>query len=125
MSIIFSSSPPLPPINTESAAGSFSITSAALALMISILSSPNFLAFCAIRSQPSFVLSTAYTVPYKACMASSTETEPVPAPMSYTMASLAGDNLLTTLALISRFVIGISARIKLSSGKPVITAACG
>ena len=60
---MYSNSPPLPPINTLSGTGRLSITAAALPCIISILLSPNFSAFLAIRLQPSSVLSTAYTVP--------------------------------------------------------------
>ena len=76
----------------------------------------NFSLFCSIRSAAASSFSIEYMLPSTATRAISMETDPVPAPTSYTIESLLSLSFATDRVLTSDLVMGASPRMNSSSG---------
>ena len=102
--------PELPPIKTLSGICESASISGQFPSMASILSNPKRRAFCMVSLTDSDFLSKERTFPSIQRKAASTDTEPVPQPMSHTTESLAIFSFETAIQRTSDLVIGISPR---------------
>ena len=108
--------PLLPPIKAWVGTGSASMAAGAFPYTVSTLGVRNFFLFLRISSTASAFCSMAYTVPRCARRAASTDTEPVPAPISYSTLSSVICSRDSDRIRTSSFVMGTSPRIHASSG---------
>ena len=122
--------PALPPMNAWVGAGKPAQASGALPQTTCRFSNENRSRFCPSSAAASSRRSTAQTCPRFACKAISTDTEPVPAPMSQQTLRSVSRSLERHTARTSLFVIGTTGipsalRRKASSGRPGVTTASG
>ena len=106
-------------MKTQSGEGRASTAFSASSSTGTMLSQPNLSIFSRISDIASSDLSTAYTRPSVHCTAISTETEPVPAPMSQHMLSRSAPSFEMHTARTSDLVIGTLPLMNSPSGMPI------